>query len=113
METLFVRKIKTVNAIQVKTSVSTLDFDAFFSSIGFNLDSLTVIEDSPFLETTKNVILKLDRNGQQTTLRCKYTDYICHQNDFLVVKTQSEFESDFEPIEPIMESLYKELNQAV
>jgi len=113
METLFVRKIKTVNAIQVNTGVSTLDLDAFFSSIGFNLDSVTVIEDSPFLETTKNVILKLDRNGQETTLRCKNTDYICHQNDFLVVKTQSEFESDFEPIEPIMESLYKELNQAV
>jgi len=110
METLYVRKTKTVSAIQVNVDTTSLELDNFFSSAEFNLISVKRIEEAPFFLNSKNVILVFENNGKENTIRCKYTDYICLQNDFLVVKSKSDFESEFEPIEPILDGLVSQLS---
>lgn len=105
MEFLYVRKIKTVSAIQVNISTASLEIDSFFNSLGCSLITVRIIEEAPFFLNSKNVILFFEQNGVENTLRCKYTDYICLQNDVLVISAKSDFEKDFEPIEPILESL--------
>jgi hypothetical protein len=110
MEILYVRKIKTVSAIQVNISTASLELDSFFNSLGCSLITVRIIEEAPFFLNSKNVILVFEQNGVENTLRCKYTDYICLQNNVLVVKGKSDFESDFEPIEPILESLSHQSN---
>ncbi len=103
-----------VEAFQYTSDLSTYRIELLFSVFDCKVLSISKNSIKPFSQNLEVTEFKvIDSNGQETTLRCKYTDYICHQNDFLVVKSQSEFESDFEPVEPIMESLYKELNQAV
>jgi hypothetical protein len=106
----FKRKLILIEAIQVNVGTTTLELDDFFDTIEFNLRSIRIIEEAPFFLNSKNVILVFEQNGVENTLRCKYTDYICLQNNVLVVKGKSDFESDFEPIEPILENLAHQTN---
>lgn len=105
----FKRKLILVEAIQINVDTTNLELDNFFDSIEFNLKSIRIIEEAPFFLNSKNVILVFEQNGIEKTLRCKYTDYICLQKDILLVKSKSDFESDFEPIEPILQELENNL----
>jgi hypothetical protein len=109
MEILYVRKTKTISAIQVNVGTTNLELDNFFDAIGFSLKTVRIIEEAPFFLNSKNVILVFEQNGVENTIRCKYTDYICLQKDVLVVKGKSDFESEFEPIEPILQELESNL----
>ena len=103
-----------VEAFQYTNDLSIYRIELLFSVFDCKVLSISKKAIKPFSQNLEVTEFKvIDRNGQEIILRCKNTDYICHQNDYLVVKSQSEFESDFEPVEPILESLYKELNQSV
>ena len=106
----FKRKLLLIEAIQVNVETTTLELDEFFDTIEFNLKSIRIIEEAPFFLNSKNVILVFEQNGVENTIRCKYTDYICLQNNVLAVKSKADFESDFEPIEPILDNIAHQTN---
>jgi hypothetical protein len=110
MEILYVRKTKTISAIQVNIDTTSLNLNSFFYNVGFILKTVRIIEEAPFFLNSKNVILVFEQKGVENTIRCKYTDYICLQKDVLLVKGKSDFESEFEPIEPILDNIAHQTN---
>jgi hypothetical protein len=106
----FKRKLILIEAIQVNVGTTNLELDNFFDAIGFSLKTVRIIEEAPFFLNSKNVILVFEQKGVENTIRCKYTDYICLQKDVLLVKGKSDFESEFEPIEPILDNIAHQTN---
>jgi len=112
METLFVTKVTKVEAIQITSNISIRSLKQFFDEIGYELVRVKKISESPFLDYTTYFLLDLVRNQNETTIMAKLDSYICFENGKLVNKEITEFEETFEPIEPILQELEKELFQA-
>ena len=110
----FKRKLAVVDAIQVTESTSALEIERFFKDLGFTLYSIKKESIKPFLSRLERLEIELlDLENQSKTVYCFYEDYIYFEDRLLGVMSKSDFERDFEPVEPILEALEKEVNKSV
>lgn len=109
METLFLRKQKTVKAIQITESRPVVELERFFKDLGFTLYSIKKESVKPFLSRDERLEIELlDLDNQHKTVHCFYEDYIYFEDRLLGVLSKSDFESQFESIEPILTEIEKQ-----
>lgn len=107
----FKTKVTLVEAFEVTPSLSEYRIEMLFKVLGFELTCIKRENVKPFFSQSERLEFTLiDFNKQEVTISCFYGEYICLQNDFLVVKSKSDFESEFEPIEPILDGLVSQLS---
>jgi transcription initiation factor IIE alpha subunit len=110
METLFVRKQKSVKAIQITETIPAVELERFFKDLGFTLYTIRKESIKPFLSRLERLEIQLvDFHSRKTTLHCFYEDYIYFEDRLIGVMSKSEFESQFESIEPILDKLAQQL----
>ena len=110
METLFLRKQKTVKAIQITESRPVVELERFFKDLGFTLYSIKKESVKPFLSRDERLEIELlDLDNQHKTVHCFYEDYIYFEDRLLGVLSKSDFESQFESIEPILDKLAQQV----
>jgi len=110
METLYLRKQKTVKAIQITESTTALEIEQFFKDLGFTLYSIKKESVKPFLSRSERLEIELlDSENQHKTVHCFYQDYIYFEDRLLGVMSKSDFESQFDSIEPILDKLAQQL----
>lgn len=110
METLFVKKQKNVRAIQITESTNALEIEQFFKDLGFTLYSIKKESVKPFLSRLERLEIELlDSENQHKTVHCFYQDYIYFEDRLLGVMSKSDFESQFDSIEPILDKLAQQL----
>lgn len=109
METLFLRKQKTVKAIQITELRPVVELESFFKDLGFTLYSIKKESVKPFLNRDERLEIELlDLDNQYKTVHCFYEDYIYFEDRLLGVMSKSDFESQFVSIEPILTEIEKQ-----
>lgn len=110
METLFLRKQKTVKAIQITELRPVVELESFFKDLGFTLYSIKKESVKPFLSRDERLEIELlDIDNEHKTVHCFYEDYIYFEDRLLGVMSKAEFESQFESIEPILDKLAQQV----
>lgn len=105
----FKRKQAIVEAIQVTESTPALQLEQFFKDLGFTLYSIKKESIKPFLSRLERLEIELlDLDNQHKTVHCFYGDYIYFEDRLLGVLSKSDFESQFESIEPILTEIQKQ-----
>jgi hypothetical protein len=106
----FKRKQTVVDAIQVTESRPVVELERFFKDLGFTLYSIKKESVKPFLSRDERLEIELlDLDNQHKTVHCFYGDYIYFEDRLLGVLSKSDFESQFESIEPILDKLAQEI----
>ena len=107
----FKTKITLVEAFELTPNLSEYRIEMLFKVLGFELTSIKKENIKPFFRQLERLeFTLLDSKKQEITISCLYGEYICLQNDVLVISAKSDFEKEFEPIEPILESLSHQSN---
>lgn len=105
----FKRKQAIVEAIQITESTPALQLEQFFKDLGFTLYSIKKESIKPFLSRLERLEIELlDLDNQHKTVHCFYEDYIYFEDRLLGVLSKSDFESQFESIEPILTEIEKQ-----
>ena len=106
----FKRKQAVVDAIQVTQSRPLTELEGFFKDLGFTLYSIKKESVKPFLSRDERLEIELlDLDNQHKTVHCFYEDYIYFEDRLLGVLSKSDFESQFESIEPILDKLAQQV----
>ena len=106
----FKRKQAVVDAIQITESRPVVELERFFKDLGFTLYSIKKESVKPFLSRDERLEIELlDLDNQHKTVHCFYEDYIYFEDRLLGVLSKSDFESQFESIEPILDKLAQEI----
>jgi len=104
------KKQVLVDAIQITQSTSAVELEHFFKDLGLTLYSIKKESIKPFLSRLERLeIESLDIENQSKTIYCFYDDYIYFEERLLRVMSKSDFESQFESIEPILDNLTKQI----
>jgi hypothetical protein len=106
----FKRKQAVVDAIQITESRAVVELERFFKDLGFTLYSIKKESVKPFLSRDERLEIELlDLDNQHKTVHCFYEDYIYFEDRLLGVLSKSDFESQFESIEPILDKLAQQV----
>ena len=106
----FKRKQAVVDAIQITESRPVVELEGFFKDLGFTLYSIKKESVKPFLSRDERLEIELlDLDNQHKTVHCFYDDYIYFEDRLLGVLSKSDFESQFESIEPILDKLAQQI----
>ena len=106
----FKRKQAVVDAIQVTQSRPVVELESFFKDLGFTLYSIKRESVKPFISRLERLEIELlDLDNQHKTVHCFYEDYIYFEDRLLGVMSKSDFETQFESIEPILDNLAQQI----
>jgi hypothetical protein len=107
----FKTKTALVEAFEVTPNLSEYRIEMLFKVLGFELTCIKKENRKPFFHQFETLeFTLLDSHKQEITISCLYGEYICLQNDVLVISAKSDFESEFEPIEPILDNIAHQTN---
>lgn len=92
-----------VEAFEVTSELSYYRIEMLFKALGYNMIAIRKENTKPFTNLSERLeFTVLNSNQKEIKIYCSYNQYICLQNETFVIKTKSDFESQFESIEPIL-----------
>lgn len=107
----YTRKQILVEAFQVTEPLQANELKNFFSEFGYELISITQLLKQSFGRKPQIKLTIVDLKDTKQELIFCAGDYICKQGDCFLIRNESIFKRDFEPVEPILENLAFQLNQ--
>jgi hypothetical protein len=105
----FKRRPKLVEAFKVTPELSEHRIEMLFKVLGYSLISIEKENFKPFINSLERIkFTLLDSNYEKLAVYCFQNEYICLEDDVLVVFRKEDFESQFESIEPILTEIEKQ-----